>query len=290
MSASAAARVVVVDWSANSTPKSGKDSIWVAWADGGIVRSPAENPRTRRAALSLVAELCTEMDGPVVVGFDFPFGYPAGTAARLGLGTAGPPWSATWAHLAEVVEDDHHNRNNRFEVAKDWNRRLNLGQFWGAPGRHADAHLTVTKPARTVDHLPEYRHAELRLRERRAHPFSVWQLLYTGSVGSQALTGIAALERLRRDPALGARVRVWPFETGLRPPAGDEVVLAEVWPSMPEVAERLEPARHPVKDAQQVIACAEWIAAQRGSIWTPSLPKGTETDVLAEEGWVLGVV
>lgn len=286
MSGPAAARVVVVDWSASAAPTSGKDSIWVAWADGGVVSEPPENPRTRLQALERVVELCDAVDGPVVVGFDFPFGYPAGTAARLGL--EGVPWAATWAHLADAIEDDHRNRNNRFEVAKDWNRRFGVGQFWGVPASRADGHLTVTKPAVTDHHLPEFRHAERRLRQRNSRPFSVWQILYTGSVGSQALMGIATLERLRRHPALAGRVRVWPFETGLRPPGGDEVVLAEVWPSMPEVAARLEPARHPVKDAQQVIACAEWIAEQAPPVWAPSLD-GIEDAVLTEEGWVLGL-
>lgn len=286
MSPSAAARVVVVDWSASAAPARGKDSIWVAWADGGEVSAEPVNPPTRDAAMALLRELCA-VEGPVVMGFDFPFGYPAGTAARLGLD--GPPWAATWAHVAESVADDDRNRNNRFDVARDWNRRLGAAHFWGVPAGRADEWLTVTRPPRGHLHLPEYRLAEQRLRAGGSRPFSVWQAMYTGSVGSQALVGIARLHRFRHDPARSARVRVWPFETGFRPPAADEIVLAEVWPSMQEVAARLDPARHGVKDAQQVIACAEWLARQPDSIWSPLLASEDEAAVLAEEGWVLGL-
>ena len=33
----------------------------------------------------------------VLVGFDFPYGYPAGFAAALDL--TGPPWLAVWRYL-----------------------------------------------------------------------------------------------------------------------------------------------------------------------------------------------
>ncbi|MGH7055068.1 MAG: cobalamin biosynthesis protein, partial [Stellaceae bacterium] len=83
----------MVDWSAASAPKQGRDSIWVCWH--GPRGERFDNPPTRHAARTLLAELLAEALGRgerVLIGFDFPFGYPAGLAARLGL--AGPPWRA----------------------------------------------------------------------------------------------------------------------------------------------------------------------------------------------------
>src|SRR5271154_6637740 len=106
---------LIVDWSAARTPKTGRDSIWVCRhaPDGETVA----NPPTRHAARLLLAEMletATERGERVVAGFDFPFGYPAGFAARLGL--AGMPWRATWDEIARLIEDRPDNDNNRFVV------------------------------------------------------------------------------------------------------------------------------------------------------------------------------
>src|SRR6266852_6237964 len=58
-----------------------------------------------------------------------------------------------------------------------------------------------------------------------------WKLAYTGSVGSQSLTGIPVVRELRHNPRWADRVRIWPFETGLGLPAEVQIVFAEVWPS-----------------------------------------------------------
>ena len=273
-------RIVIADWSASNTPKSGADSIWISCLDRGT-RAVAINHRTRAAAFEALVDLA-DVPGRVLLGFDFPLGYPAGFAAEMGLD--GEPWSATWALLTELLDDDHRNRNNRFEVASELNRRLGRRQFWASPPRRANEHLTTTKPAHTDAHLPEFRAAELRLRDRKRYPFSAWQLLGAGSVGSQALTGIPVVQRLRRHPRLGGRVQVWPFETGLALPAGpDAIVLAEIWPSAIEFAH----VEHPVKDARQVIALAHWLATQDADLFSP--PAADSPAVLTEEGWVLGL-
>jgi precorrin-8X/cobalt-precorrin-8 methylmutase len=273
-------RIVVVDWSASNTPKSGVDSIWVSCLDREVGVSAA-NHRTRAAASDALVELA-DVPGRVLLGFDFPLGYPAGFAAALGL--AGEPFAATWALLTELLDDDHRNRNNRFEVAAELNRRLGRQQFWASPPRRAGEHLTTTKPVRTDAHLPEFRAAEQHLRDQRRYPFSVWQLLGAGSVGSQALTGIPVVERLRRHTSLQRRVQVWPFQTDLALPAGDDtIVVAEIWPS----AIAFDHVDHPVKDARQVIALAQWLAAQDAAMFGP--PAADRPEVLAEEGWILGV-
>ena len=97
--------------------------------------------------------------------------------------------------------------------------------------------------------LPDFR----RVEAVAAGAKSCWQLAYAGSVGAQALTGIAALARLRRDPRLDGAV-VWPFETGLAAPDAP-IALVEIYPSL------LTPAAHPIRDAGQVQAAAAAFAA-----------------------------
>ena len=283
-------RTVVVDWSARAAPAHGKDTIWIGvhHPDGCVT---AENPATRaEAADALIALLA---DGvPTVVGFDFPLGYPAGFAAAAGLTSAHPggsPWRAAWAHLAEQIVDGPANANNRWDVAADLNRRLGTNRFWGAPPRRAGPHLTTRKPPPVARGPAEYRHVEIRLRARNTRPFTVWQLLGAGSVGSQVLTGIPVVHRLRHHPALRDRTRIWPFETGLQRPHAT-VVLAEIWPTLVDV----DHVDHPVKDARQVIALADVLADRERAgtldLWfAPAVPAAAREDVLTEEGWVLGV-
>ena len=71
-------------------------------------------------------------------------------------------------------------------------------------------------------------------------PQEVWKLSGVGSVGGQALLGIAALEGLR----CRAVAEVWPFQTL---DEGRAHVLAEMYPSLIEP----EPGSE-VKDARQV--------------------------------------
>jgi precorrin-8X/cobalt-precorrin-8 methylmutase len=281
-------RIVIVDWSASATPKRGADSIWVCVLDTRSGAEVARNPPTRWQARDLVLD-AARAPGRTLIGVDFPLGYPAGLAAAVGLGA--PPWAAVWTHLATSITDDALNHNNRWDVARDWNRRLGAPHFWGAPHARADEWLTVRMP-RTGLTLPPYRSCEARLRARGLRPFTVWQLLGAGSVGSQALTGIPVMHQLRRHPDLEHRTRVWPFETGLTPlPAttiDDAVVIAEVWPS----AIDFRHVDHPVKDAQQVIALARHFAAHDaagtlGGLFAPTVDDADT--VVREEGWVLGL-
>lgn len=281
-------RLVIVDWSAAAAPKRGADSIWICELDARTDTEVTWNPPTRWEARDLLAD-AVRRPGRTLVGVDFPLGYPEGFAAAVGLG--GPPWSAVWQHLGDTVVDDARNRNNRWEVAREWNRRLGAPHFWGAPPATANEWLTVRKP-RTAQALPFHRECERRLRTNGLRPFTVWQLLGAGSVGSQTLTGIPVMHQLRHHPELEHRVRVWPFETGLTPaPCAaihDAVVLAEVWPS----AIGFDHVDHPVKDARQVLALARHLAEhdRAGTLGAMFAPKVDDAAaVVSEEGWVLGL-
>jgi len=290
-------RYIAVDFSANKSPKSGKDSIWWAeasWKNERPSVSAARNPRTRtQAATELHERLITAISDneSVLIGFDFPYGYPAGFSAKLGL--EGLAWVALWKFLQTRIDDHQDSKwNNRFDVAAEINDRLGgNGPFWGCPESQRKPTLSTTKPFSTAG-LSEFRHTETAGRG----PKSTWQLFYNGSVGSQALLGIPRLATLRWDPALAPSSSVWPFETGASLPAREtgkgRIIHAEIYPSLVPI--RPEPGR--VKDALQVEAQARFLAeedsAGRLHLLFEAPARQLQTalvDVLAEEGWILGV-
>ncbi len=281
---------VMVDWSAANAPRTGRDSIWICRL--GANGESLVNPSTRRAARALLGDWLAEAwakDERVLIGFDFPFGYPAGFAARLGL--SGPPWRAVWDEIAGLIEDDERNLNNRFDVADILNRRVS-GEpfpFWGCPLASERIHLG-RKHHRSHDRhgLAERRLVDLHI--PTAQP--CWKLLGAGSVGGQALTGIPVARSLRDDPRWSKRTRVWPFETGLRPPADAAVVLAEVYPSLWAVS----PAAGEPKDAAQVRSVARFFAdrdrtGELGILFAGDvrLTREERHRVETEEAWTLGV-
>jgi precorrin-8X/cobalt-precorrin-8 methylmutase len=283
-------RYIVVDWSANATPKLGRDSIWIAVHDR-TGQVSVTNVATRRSAEAfLIAVFDADPALTTLVGVDFSLGYPAGTAAALGL--SGTPWSAMWAMLADRICDDDRNSNNRFVVAAGLNEQLTgaASPFWGCPRSVAGEHLATTKPS-TTHGLAPFRRVEEALRAQGRRPFSSWQLLGAGAVGSQSLVGIPVLDRLRH--RYGDRLEVWPFTTRLEPPltAAGVITVAEVWPSMHEFDE----IDGVVRDAAQVTATARWLAASDSAgtlraLFSPPLSSGAAASAVTEEGWVLGVM
>ena len=286
---------LMVDWSANGTPKTGKDSIWycvVSCVHRDAQETTLSNPPTRHQAVNEIASLLVSLvsqNRSVLVGFDFPFGYPAGFAARLGLDTA-HPWRDIWGELSRLVVDRENNSSNRFEVAAELNRRLS-GEpfpFWGIPPSRSIPYLTPGKSQPHSSHdLAEYRATERCV----SGPQPVWKLFYPGSVGSQALLGIPWVWQLRNHPSLSRVTRIWPFETGLQTlPPRDEwewlVLLAEIYPSLVSKGD----------DAAQVRALAGHFGmldgtGQLSSLFAgPSmLPQSARTQVESEEAWILGV-
>ncbi|MCC0080637.1 MAG: molybdopterin guanine dinucleotide synthesis [Rhodobacter sp.] len=264
-------RIAVLDWSAANRPRRGKDSIWLGLNDG-----QSWNPPTRAAALDLLHRLVRdtlEANETLLIGADFAFGYPQGFAQALtGQARAMAVWDWLGAHLTDGID----NRSNRLALAAEINARLpGVGPFWFNPS------------PRDLPHLPRkgrQRHghglAELRACDRAATGAqSVWKLGGAGAVGSQTLTGIAALSRLCR--AFPDQIAVWPFQPVPRP-----VVLAEVFPTLiaPAVNARLGPGI--VKDQVQVTLLARALGA------LPSLAPLLAAPVfpaLAEEGWILGL-
>jgi precorrin-8X/cobalt-precorrin-8 methylmutase len=279
----------MVDWSAASVPRTGRDSIWICWL--GPDGERLENLPTRHEARKWLADRLAAAAAErlrVLLGFDFPFGYPAGFAARLGL--ARPAWRAVWDEIARLIEDDEHNCNNRFRVAADLNRRLatrNGGEpFWGCPAGNAGPHLAPNRPAYDSG-LAEKRLVDTWM--VGAQP--CWKLSYPGSVGSQVLTGIPVVRALRDDPRWAGRARVWPFETGLAGDADGEIVLAEIWPSWWKPCAKWGPP----KDRAQVHTVAAILAERDragvlASWFAPPIRAAEARRVIDEEAWTLGVM
>ncbi len=285
-------RFVTVDWSANNRPKVGPDSIWIC--NLGAEGCQTVNPRTRGDAEARVRSLLVDALARrerVLVGFDFPYAYPRGFAQALGL--AGEPWRAVWRYLADAIDDDPRtNRSNRFAVASAINARLAAHAFWGRPSGQLFDHLSAKRDqvryrieAETVG-LAEWREVERLLRSRGGRPHSAWKLLGAGCVGSQALTGIPVVARLRDDPGLAGVSRVWPFEVRVPPvpPGEPAVVHAEIWPSLAPVPS----TEGRVKDEAQVVQVARELR-DRDAAGTLAEAMAAPPSDAAEEGWILGV-
>lgn len=286
---------IMVDWSAATKPTTGADSIWIGVYKRNVrfqMAFEAHNPATRVEAEKLIESLLSELKRKserVLLGFDFPLGFPRGTAAALKL--EGPPWRALMDFVAAEVKDKPTNANNRFQVGAKMNR-LMTGEafpFWGAPAREEQTMLSAKRPR---DHgegdLPEFRLGEQSLKVAS----SIWKLYYQGSVGGQTLTGLPIVRRLR--DARSERAKIWPFETGWKPLAasqldGVDVVFAEIYPS--QYAAKPKPGE--VKDEAQVRTVTERLhgldeKGQIAALFGPAKGDPRTALVEGEEGWILG--
>ncbi|MEZ5945676.1 MAG: hypothetical protein R3C13_07290 [Hyphomonas sp.] len=297
---------IMVDWSAASKPATGANSIWI-----GLMAKDARlkfhftavNPPTRLNARDIIRDLTEKLvkrGDRVLIGFDFPLGFPAGTAAALSLDTgAMPPWSAMYAHLSSKMKDKPDNNSKaRFAVAASMNYAISKGPFpfWGAPKNEQVNTLAGTKTPFTDDRpVAEHRMTEQALRDAKAgQPKSVWQIYGNGSVGSQALTGIPHVHALRQD---WPNSRIWPFETGPGPLTEDSldgvsVVMTEIYPSLIKA----KPAQGETLDEAQVREIASHYASldEKGALAalfsTGNSPdEGKNVKIISEEGWILGV-
>lgn len=270
--------LIAVDWSAASVPVKGPNSIWLSR------RTRAGDHRlfnlsTRHEAEAFLAQeiRASQAEGTrLLMGFDLPFGYPAGFVQALGLDGDGPEpaWRKIWALFDRLIEDAPDNSNNRFRVGADLNQRMGFaeGPFWGCPAKHAGPHLSPYRPK--AHFIAERRLCEVPVPKSQPG----WKLAYVGSVGSQGLMGIPVLERLRRALA----VQVWPFDRVRA--EGPTQVFTELYLSLWPV-----PALGgPCKDADQVQAMTRLWAADQAQVqaW---MQADYPAEAYREEGWVLGV-
>ncbi len=267
--------IIAVDWSARSKPspaKPTKDAIFVGISRKG--RETVTYHRTRHAAMRalqglLDAELLAKRR--VLVGFDFPFGYPRGFGKAV-TGSDDP--LVLWSHLSDVIRDGPDNSNNRFDIAEQLNDLFpGIGPFWGCPAPRATQALPAKGTLRHGHGLPERRLVEQKL--PRAQP--CWKLFTTGSVGSQVLLGLPHLHGLRR--RYGSDLSVSPFEAPDTP-----IVLAEIYPGLIDTAIKSRAKEGEILDAVQVRLVARAFSQLETSHLSHLLNEGDPV-----EGWILGL-
>jgi len=231
-----------------------------------------------------VVETARDQKGTTLIGFDFSFGYPCGFTKHL---TGSRDVRSLWLCLADRIQDDAQNANNRFQVAADINGMFpGVGPFWGAPANVQYADLPHKGSQRQGHGLPEFRATEDGIKGAQ----SSWKLFTTGSVGSQALLGIARLHQLvSRFPD----IHLWPFD-GPIPPAFNGVVLAEIFPSifaleLDKLIQRFPDQAYHIKDAVQVRTSTEAFLQVRRADWDAAYPSERLDDRVREEGWIAGV-
>ena len=274
---------VIADWTAAEGKKLGEGSLWIGVAKRDVrfrLYTETHNVATRAEGEALLASILADhrkRGDRVLVGLDFNFGYPAGTAARLGLD--GTPWQAMWKFIASNIVDKADNTNNRFAVAARINAAFPEGDgpFWSHPSNQHWPGLPAKKAG--IDYaalgIAEQRVAEGAAKGAKS-PF---MLFNPGSVGSQSLLGLPMIHRL----ASGPEVAVWPFDDI----ADATVVLAEVYPSLIAGPVAIEANRltQPADQAQvRLLSRALWRLGQVGRL-AGLLKVPTEA---ATEGWILG--
>lgn len=131
---------IFIDWSAASGPQSRQptaNAVWVGEFVPGLHYQQETYHRTRKGGIAHVTSVLEDHVKErrrVLVGFDFPYGYPAGFASALTLPVSSQSWLAVWAELADRVQDTGNNISNRFVAAGEVNtimRNGNPGPFWG---------------------------------------------------------------------------------------------------------------------------------------------------------------
>lgn len=271
--------IAVVDWSGGNdrgaTPK--KDAIWSAVIRDGRAEASVYH-RNRGVAEDWLSGLfAAELaEGRrVFAGFDFPFGYPDGFAARV---AGSPDPLALWIWFAAHLEDAPRG-NNRFHLAGRLNALFpGIGPFWFNG-------LAVDIPGLPRKGRDRQGHgmAEFRLCEGQAKgAFSCWQMGGAGAVGSQVMTGMAALSRLRaRFPG---KIAVWPFQ-----PLDAPIALVEVWPSLHAEDVRGETGPGDIKDEVQVRTLAARIAAMQARGDLAAALAEVRDAACREEGWIFGL-
>ncbi|RMD58539.1 cobalamin biosynthesis protein CbiG [Candidatus Parcubacteria bacterium] len=302
---------IFIDWSAVNHPhpqQPAANAVWIGESIPALRHQKESYHQTRHDAFEYVLTfILDQVKGRrrVLVGFDFPYGYPVGLAEALGLGAGGEAWSHVWAELEKQVEDTPANVNNRFEVASALNARINpegAGPFWGCPAGRATQNLSTHSPGFPFECANGVHLRRLRITERRLRGAQeTWKLFGAGSVGSQAIVGIPYVHRLRHHPEICHHSKVWPFETGFTEApsqkTGPFILHAEIWPGVVEQQYQDILAADPqlIRDQAQVRAMCKWaskldVEGKLGQYFaTPNGLTAKQKQICTEqEGWVLG--
>jgi molybdopterin molybdotransferase len=271
--------ILIVDWSGGNdrgkSPK--KDAIWSTLIERGTAQAPIYH-RNRQVVETYLTALFTQKTAAnqtLLAGFDFPFGYPGTFAAQI-TGSQNP--LALWDHYAAHLTDTP-VENNRFALANQLNQHFpGTGPFWFNATRQTLPDLPHKGTDRASHGLPEKRLSETMAKGA----FTCWQLGGAGAVGSQAITGMASLSRLRA--AFPTQIAVWPFEPLTKP-----ITLVEVWPSLYAAEVREGQQAGEIKDAAQTRITAQIIAAAQSNGTLAAQLAAPPERAQKTEGWILGL-
>ncbi|MFZ7093337.1 molybdopterin guanine dinucleotide synthesis [Primorskyibacter sp. 2E233] len=263
-------RYVMVDWSGgNDTgPRPRKDAIWMG--EAGEAPQYLRNRLVAEQVLSNRIDMALSCGERLMIGFDFPFGYPAGFARAL-TGRDDP--LAIWDWLEARIEDAPKG-NNRVDVAGqiNLNHGAGKGPFWFNPLRRDIAGV----PRNKANYANPF--VERRMCERHAKgSFTCWQLGGAGAVGSQVLLGLPVLNRLRR--RFHGQIAVWPFD-----PLDAPVAFVEIWPGLINASVRALTGPEDIRDAVQVQTLAKVLEGL-----DPARLRSMLKVDAPEEGWILGL-
>lgn len=302
---------IFIDWSAKKDPDPQQptaDAVWTGESIPALQHQVESYFRTRHTAFAHVLDFALNQirqSRRVLIGFDFPYGYPNGFAQALGLANGPSAWSNIWNYITIQINDSPNNANNRFDVASNLNAEITgagVGPFWGCPRNMVIQNLSMYQPPfpfQTINgtSLPKFRIPEVRLKGTQ----ETWKLYGNGSVGSQALVGIPYVHKLRNHPQLQHCSKVWPFETQFTnapsPATGPFILHAEIWPGVVRAQATLLLADNQqlIKDQAQVRAMCNWASGldMQGNLGQyfagPQALTPAQVQLCTEqEGWVLG--
>jgi hypothetical protein len=227
------ATVVAVDWSGARAAAGQRSGICVAITDGKGLDVSAG--RTRVETIELIEQLAA----PVVVGFDFSFGFPAWFAREHGCATIADVWA--------LAESD--------------------GETWLRPTPPFWRDRCIVPPAR------RFRRCETDLAPAK----SIFQLVGNGQVGAGSVRGMPLLARLRArgyaiwpfdSPAARTALEIYPSR--LRPLLADSA-RDDSYPS-PHARDAAESARvmwqHRATFAA-LRAATDPVTRIEGDVWLP---------------------
>lgn len=303
---------IFIDWSAANRPgrkQPSPNEIWI----GEQIRHQGCLPEkyccSRSDSIEYIVDILKghiRQKRRVLIGFDFPYGYPKGFANSLGDDNGSQSWWKTWEELSRRIKDAANNKNNRFQVANDLNAKIGgspPGPFWGHPVGQTWPNLKPKSPDFPFHSAKGVSLKRLRLGESRIGGLQeTWKLSGAGSVGSQVLVGIPKLHYLRHHIEFGQYSKVWPFETHFTPTPTPEkgpfILHSEIWPGIVSLETEciLSEGKTLIKDQAQVRAMCHWASQldEKGELGeyfgTPrGLTDGQIQDCVDHEGWILGV-
>lgn len=260
----------MIDWSGGNdrgaAPKA--DAIWAGVQRGQTTEPPLyfRNRQLVTTWLEDQIEAALMAGKTSLIGFDFPFGYPAGFGRHL---TDHDDPLKLWDWFADRITDTP-KANNRFDIAGEINATLpGVGPFWGNALKRDIADLPRKGLVRTPNPFPERRAVETHAKGS----FTCWQLSGAGAVGSQVMMGLPVLHHLRT--TFPDQISIWPFEALTKP-----IAFVEIWPTL-----YAGPAPvGMIKDAHQVQATAKHLAG----LSVTKLHEDLQVTAPIE-GWILGI-